>query len=64
MKEPCQHHRINLNKGHCDGDEKADRGLEQRQCPTCLRWFFHGEFGRGWAKGLKQGDHINNIFEP
>ena len=63
MKEPCRHHYI-LSKDRWIYMDKADRGCEQRQCPHCLRWYFHGEFGRGWAKGLKQGDLINNILKP
>ncbi len=30
-----------------------ERGCEQRQCPKCGRWFFRGEFGKGWGNGYK-----------
>ena len=67
LPEPCATH-IPLKGMSIENlvkfDVRANNGGLQRQCPQCLRWYFHGEFGRGWAKGLKQGDHINNILKP
>jgi hypothetical protein len=39
-----------------------ERGAKQRQCPHCLRWYFHGEFGRGWKAGLNPENGIKNII--
>lgn len=33
--------------------EKLLRRGVQRQCPACLLWYFHCEFGPGWKKGRK-----------
>jgi hypothetical protein len=44
-------------------EHKTERNCEQRQCPHCLRWYFHGEFGKGWkAAGIKEP--VNNILKP
>lgn len=58
---PCPHHKP-IQGGYFKYEDKY--GKDQRQCPDCLRWFFHGEFGRGWAKGLKQENSIHNILKP
>ena len=52
MKPICLHHKPTTVPYHSE-HQKAAKGLEQRQCPVCLRWFFRGEFGKGWGKGLK-----------
>jgi hypothetical protein len=52
MKEPCTHHKP-IQGGYHKYEDKVEKGLEQRQCSVCLRWYFHGEFGKGWAKGIK-----------
>jgi len=52
MKPICLHHKPTTVPYHSE-HPKAAKGLEQRQCPVCLRWFFRGEFGKGWGKGLK-----------
>lgn len=51
MTQPCAHHKP-IPIGYHEDHPKAEKGLEQRQCPTCLRWYFRGEFGKGWAKGI------------
>lgn len=66
MKEPCKHKPMK-HKGMLDllakVKQKTERGAKQRQCPHCLRWCFHGEFGRGWkAAGIKES--VNNILKP
>jgi hypothetical protein len=53
MKPPCPHHKPLGLAGFFKYKDKADKYLEQRQCPTCLRWYFHGEFWKGWKKGIK-----------
>ncbi len=59
MKEPCKHHApekvINIDAWDYWA-EREKKGLQQRQCPTCLRWYFHGEFGKGWKGAIKFGD--------
>lgn len=52
MKQPCPHHKPTAVPYH-DEHPKAAKGLEQRQCPDCQRWFFRGEFRKGWGKGVK-----------
>jgi len=49
---PCANHKPAPVALH-DNHPKAVKGLEQRQCPVCKRWYFWGEFGKGWGKGLK-----------
>jgi len=61
MKQRCAHHKPITD--YAKFQTKGHKGHEQRQCPTCLRWYFLGEFGRGWAKGLKVGNNIDNIFK-
>ena len=62
LPEPCATH-ITKPGGYFKNEDRWERAM-QCQCPHCFLWFFHGEFGRGWAKGLKPGDHINNILKP
>lgn len=63
MKDECTTHKP-ITYGHWAWFDKLKRAPKQRQCPTCLRWYFHGEFGRGWAKALKPENRINNILKP
>lgn len=51
MKDECPHH--DANYFTLKREKKAEKGLQQRQCPTCLRWYFHGEYGKGWKQGIK-----------
>ena len=51
MTSICPHHKP-TTVPYFDEHPKAAKGLEQRQCPDCQRWFFRGEFRKGWGKGL------------
>ena len=53
MKTPCTTHKRVENKGYNYGEDRYLNGREQRQCPACLLWFFHGEFGKGWKAATK-----------
>ena len=52
LSELCATHKP-IEGGYFKYEDKWERNCEQRQCPHCLRWFFHGEFGIGWHKGIK-----------
>jgi hypothetical protein len=56
MKNTCTHKQDETPKGYQKFEDKGERGLEQRQCPVCKLWYFHGEFGKGWAKGIKYSE--------
>jgi hypothetical protein len=52
LPEPCATHKP-IEGGYFKCEEKFERNCEQRQCPTCLRWYFYGEFGRGWKYAIR-----------
>jgi hypothetical protein len=61
LPEPCAIH-TPKDGGYFKYEERMERGAKQRQCPHCLRWYFHGEFGRGWKAGLNPENGIKNII--
>lgn len=59
IRAPCQHHRpLSRDMDYCAHSELLERrmlkGIQQRQCPECMRWYYSDEFGRGWSKGIKE----------
>lgn len=64
MKTPCPHHTPFSHKYYFN--EKVEKMImdkrEQRQCPDCLFWFFHGEFGKGWKAGRRETEEITEKY--
>lgn len=52
----CKHNKrleVNSLEAYYQYEAKVEKGLKQRQCPKCCKWFFHGEFGKGWKQGIE-----------
>ena len=50
---PCRDHRpldLGYIAWHREAERRGRRGMKQRRCPDCLRWFWHDEWGShgGW----------------
>ena len=47
------HHPFQLSyvAWHEEAERREKRGMVQRKCPTCERWFWRDEYGPGWAEG-------------
>jgi hypothetical protein len=52
MQKKCRH-RIN-KVSYLQYIDKVERNLMQRQCLVCLKWFFYGQYGKGWQSAKIQ----------
>ena len=58
IMEKCSWHKsstLGYLQWHADAERRAAKGQKQRQCPDCLHWFWHGQFGTKPKNQLTNG---------